>query len=139
MAGLHHGVESFEVLIEVRKETRTDGVEKPEVKILEEQPGSGVQIEKGALISCHFKGRLEDGTVFDSSEKHGKPYECVVGSKKLIAGWSLGLLGMCAGGKRKFFVPHELAYGERAVGNVIKAKSNLIYEVEVLEVRPRDS
>lgn len=108
------------------------------VTILEDQPGSGPEVQKGALVFCHFTGTLEDGTKFDSSYDHGRPYECVVGSKKVIAGWSQGLLGVRAGGKRKFFVPSALAYGERQVGSLIKPNSNLIYEVEVLEVRPRE-
>lgn len=109
-----------------------------EITILNDEPGNGTLIEKGALVFCRFSGTLEDGTVFDSSEKHGRPYECVVGSKKLIAGWSQGLLGMREGGKRKFFVPSKLAYGDRQVGPLIPPKSNLIYEVEILEVRPRE-
>lgn len=109
-----------------------------EVKILEDVPGSGKTIEKGALVFCHFTGTLEDGTKFDSSYDHGRPYECVVGSKRLIVGWSQGLMGMSEGGRRKFFVPAALAYGERAVGAFIKPHSNLIYDVEVLEVRPRE-
>ena len=108
----------------------------PVINVLEDAPGAGTEILKGALVFCFFTGRLEDGTVFDSSTE--RRYECVVGSKKLIAGWSQGLLGMREGGRRKFFVPSELAYGERAVGAFIKPHSNLIYEVEVLEVRNRE-
>lgn len=109
-----------------------------EIKILDDHPGHGIAIEKGALVRCHFTGYLEDGTKFDSSLDHGRPYECVVGSKKVIVGWSQGLIGVREGGRRKFFVPAALAYGDRQVGALITPGSNLIYDVEVLEVRPRE-
>ena len=109
-----------------------------EVKILEDIPGTGKTVQKGALVFCHFTGYLEDGTKFDSSHNHGRPFESVIGSKRVIAGWSQGLMGMKEGGKRKFFVPSKIAYGERQIGAFIKPHSNLIYEVEVIEVRLRE-
>jgi FKBP-type peptidyl-prolyl cis-trans isomerase len=115
------------------------GAHPSEIQILEDIPGIGVAVVKGALVFCHFTGYLEDGTKFDSSYDHGRPFECVVGSKKVIAGWSQGLMGMKEGGRRKFFVPAALAYGERQIGAFIKPNSNLIYEVEVIEVRPREA
>jgi peptidylprolyl isomerase len=45
---------------------------------------------------------------------------------------------MKVGGKRKLFVPAHLAYGERQVGPVIKSNSNLVFEIELLEVLTRD-
>ncbi len=107
------------------------------VEILAEQPGAdGPAVEKGALIRCYFTGSLEDGTVFDSARE--RAYECVVGSKKVIVGWSQGLTGMRAGGRRKFRVPAELAYGDRAIGTKIPPNSALIYDVELIEVRLRE-
>ncbi|MNL71634.1 FK506-binding protein [compost metagenome] len=61
-----------------------------------------------------------------------------MGSKKVIAGWSQGVMGMKAGGRRTIFIPAHLAYGERQVGEFIKPHSNLIFHVEMLEVRPRE-
>lgn len=109
-----------------------------EIRILGEKVGTGVAIAKGALIRCNFVGTLEDGTKFDSSYDHGRAYECVIGSKKLIAGFSLGLIGAREGGQRKFFVPASLAYGDRQVGTVIRPHSNLIFDIEILEVRLRE-
>lgn len=109
-----------------------------QVQIEELKIGEGVEALKGALVFIHFEGRLEDGTVFDSTAKHNRPFECVVGSKKIIPGLSSGLLGMKEGGKRKVFIPSELAYGEREVGGLIKPHSNLIFEIELLEARNRD-
>ena len=62
----------------------------------------------------------------------------MIGTRRVIAGWDQGIIGMKVGGKRKLFVPAHLAYGERGVGTLIKANSNLIFEVELLEVLTRD-
>lgn len=109
-----------------------------EIKILEDHPGSGIEAAKGALCFVQYDGYLDDGTLFDSSRKHGRPFEFVLGSKKVIAGWSQGILGMKEGGTRKFFVPAHLAYGERQVGALITPHSNLTFKVEMIEVRPRE-
>ena len=101
------------------------------------QEGTGKAAVKGALLICHYTGTLEDGTKFDSSYDHGRPFQFVIGSKRVIQGWDLGLMGMKEGGKRKLFVPAHLGYGEREK-NRIPANSNLIFEIELLEVRVRD-
>ena len=109
-----------------------------ELKIVDLVVGDGVAAVKGALLVCHYTGTLEDGTVFDSSYNHGRPFQFVIGSGRVIKGWDQGLMGMKVGGKRKLFVPSALAYGERQMGAHIKPHSNLIFEVELLEVRIRE-
>ena len=109
-----------------------------ELKITDIILGEGPEAAKGALCLVHYSGYLEDGTPFDSTQAHGRPFEFVIGSKKVIVGWSQGLLGMKAGGKRKIYIPSALAYGDRAIGKLITPHSNLIFEVELLEVRPRE-
>jgi peptidylprolyl isomerase len=100
--------------------------------------GDGKAAVKGALITTEYSGQLEDGTTFDSSYDRGKPFQCVIGTGRVIKGWDQGLMGMKVGGKRKLFVPAHLAYGERQVGEYIKPNSNLIFEIELLEVLTRD-
>ena len=100
--------------------------------------GDGKAAVKGALITTEYRGQLEDGTTFDSSYDRGKPFQCVIGTGRVIKGWDQGLMGMKVGGKRKLFVPAHLAYGERQVGEYIKPNSNLIFEIELLEVLTRD-
>ncbi|MFR0690540.1 FKBP-type peptidyl-prolyl cis-trans isomerase [Enterobacterales bacterium AE_CKDN230030158-1A_HGKHYDSX7] len=100
--------------------------------------GDGKAVVKGALITTQYKGTLEDGTVFDSSWDKGRPFQCVIGTGRVIKGWDIGLMGMKVGGKRKLFVPAELGYGERQVGAHIKPHSNLLFEIELLEVLTRD-
>lgn len=108
-----------------------------ELQIEDLQTGDGKAVVKGALITAHYTGWLEDGTVFDSSVQKGRPFQCVIGTGRVIKGWDLGLMGMRVGGRRKLFVPAHLGYGERTVGP-IPANSNLIFEIELLEVLTRD-
>ncbi|MDF2178886.1 FKBP-type peptidyl-prolyl cis-trans isomerase [Aliiglaciecola sp. CAU 1673] len=100
--------------------------------------GDGKAAVKGALITAHYRGTLDDGTEFDSSYAKGRPFQTVLSANKVIQGWFLGLQGMKVGGKRRLFVPAHLAYGERQVGDKIPPNSNLLFEVELLEVLTRD-
>ncbi|MCY1342804.1 FK506-binding protein [compost metagenome] len=109
-----------------------------ELQITDIQLGDGKEVVKGALITTQYRGTLEDGTEFDSSYARGKPFQCVIGTGRVIKGWDIGLQGMKVGGKRKLFVPAHLAYGERQVGAHIKPGSNLMFEIELLEVLTRD-
>lgn len=109
-----------------------------ELRIEDLQPGDGKAVVKGALITTQYRGWLEDGTCFDSSYQRGKPFQCVIGSGRVIKGWDQGLMGMRVGGKRKLWVPAHLAYGERQIGAHITPHSNLIFEIELLEVLTRD-
>ncbi|RJG11000.1 FKBP-type peptidyl-prolyl cis-trans isomerase [Pseudomonas cavernicola] len=109
-----------------------------EVQVVDIQLGDGKEVVKGALITTHYNGYLEDGTTFDSSYDRGKPFQCVIGTGRVIKGWDQGLMGMKVGGKRKLFVPAHLAYGESQFGPYIKPNSNLIFEIELLEVLTRE-
>jgi peptidylprolyl isomerase len=109
-----------------------------ELVIKDLQLGDGKEVIKGALIHAHYRGFLEDGTEFDSSYSRGKPFQCVIGTGRVIKGWDQGIPGMKVGGKRKLFVPAHLAYGERQMGAFIKPNSNLIFEIELFEVLTRD-
>jgi len=109
-----------------------------ELVIEDLQLGDGKAVVKGALITTQYHGFLEDGSKFDSSYDRGKPFQCVIGTGRVIKGWDQGLMGMKVGGKRKLFVPSHLGYGERQFGAHIKPHSNLIFEIELLEVLTRD-
>jgi peptidylprolyl isomerase len=109
-----------------------------ELKIEDIQVGDGKEVVKGALITTQYNGYLEDGRKFDSSYDRGKAFQCVIGTGRVIKGWDIGMMGMRVGGKRKLYVPAHLGYGEREFGAFIKPNSNLIFEVELLEVLTRD-
>ncbi|MFN3580762.1 MAG: FKBP-type peptidyl-prolyl cis-trans isomerase [Pseudomonas sp.] len=109
-----------------------------ELQVTDIEVGTGTEVVKGALITTQYKGMLEDGTVFDSSYERGKAFQCVIGTGRVIKGWDLGMMGMRVGGKRRLFVPAHLGYGASQFGAHIKPHSNLIFEVELLEVLPRE-
>ena len=109
-----------------------------ELLITDIREGEGKEVVKGALITTQYNGLLEDGTTFDSSYDRGKPFQCVIGTGRVIKGWDIGLMGMKVGGVRKLFVPAHLAYGDRHMGAHIKPGSNLLFEIELLEVLTRD-
>jgi FKBP-type peptidyl-prolyl cis-trans isomerase FklB len=75
---------------------------------------------------------LMDGTVFDSSVDRGQPAS--FGVTQVISGWVEGLQLMNVGSKYKFFIPYDLAYGERAAGPAIGPFSTLVFEVELLGI-----
>ncbi|WP_027470066.1 FKBP-type peptidyl-prolyl cis-trans isomerase [Deefgea rivuli] len=100
--------------------------------------GEGKAAVKGALITTHYTGTLADGTVFDSSHRKGKPFQCVIGTGRVIKGWDIGIMGMRVGGKRRLSVPAHLAYGERQISEHIAPNSDLYFEIELLEVLTRD-
>lgn len=109
-----------------------------ELQITDSLVGTGKEAVKGALLIVQYEGFLEDGTKFDSSYDRGKPFQCVIGTGRVIKGWDIGMMGMKEGGKRTLHVPSHLAYGDRQIGEFIKPHSNLIFHVELLEVRTRD-
>lgn len=109
-----------------------------ELRIEEVVVGDGKAVVKGALIQTEYVGRLEDGTVFDSSAARGKPFQCVIGTGRVIKGWDQGLMGMKVGGKRKLWVPATLGYAERGMGSRVPPHANLYFEIELLEVLTRD-
>jgi len=109
-----------------------------ELRVEDIQLGDGKAVVKGALITTQYRGTLSDGTLFDSSYERGKPFQCVIGTGRVIKGWDIGLMGMRVGGKRRLFVPAQLGYGERQVGAHIPPNSDLHFEIELLEVLTRD-
>jgi len=64
-----------------------------ELQIIDLEPGDGKAAVKGALITTHYRGWLEDGTEFDSSYSRGKPFQCVIGTGRVIKGWDQGDYG----------------------------------------------
>lgn len=111
-----------------------DSMEITELQIQDIIVGDGAEAVEGANISVHYSGTLTDGTKFDSSYDRGTPFEFILGAGEVIEGWDKGFAGMKVGGKRKLTIPSNMAYGERAVGD-IPANSTLIFEVELLEVK----
>ncbi|MBU2330279.1 FKBP-type peptidyl-prolyl cis-trans isomerase [Patescibacteria group bacterium] len=97
--------------------------------------GTGTEAKKGDTVSVNYVGALPDGTVFDASANHGGPFSFQLGGGQVIAGWDQGLVGMKVGGKRTLIIPPDMAYGARAVGDVIPANATLLFEVELVGVQ----
>jgi FKBP-type peptidyl-prolyl cis-trans isomerase len=85
-----------------------------------------------STVRVHYHGTLINGTVFDSSVERGEPVEFPLNG--VIAGWTEGVQLMNVGDKYRFFIPAELAYGDRQASPLIPAGSTLIFEVELLEI-----
>ncbi len=80
-----------------------------------------------------YTGYLQDGTVFDSSAKHPEmgPFVLQQGAHGVIPGWDTGFYGMRVGGKRRLFIPHQLAYGPRGNG-AVPPSADLVFDVELV-------
>ena len=101
----------------------------------DEVVGTGAVAANGDSVTVNYVGSLTNGTVFDASANHGSTgFTFTLGAGQVIKGWDIGVAGMKEGGKRKLIIPASLAYGDRAVGNVIPANSTLVFEVELVKV-----
>jgi FKBP-type peptidyl-prolyl cis-trans isomerase FklB len=94
--------------------------------------GTGIAPKAMDTVTVHYKGTLLNGTEFDSSYKRNEPLSLPLNG--VIAGWTEGVQLMQTGAKYKFFIPYNLAYGERGAGQDIPPYSTLIFEIELLKV-----
>ncbi|EHO66915.1 hypothetical protein HMPREF9140_01860 [Prevotella micans F0438] len=94
--------------------------------------GNGKQPKATDRVKCHYEGTLIDGTKFDSSYDRGEP--ATFGLNQVIAGWTEGVQLMQEGAKYRFFIPYNLAYGERGAGSSIPPFAALVFDVELIEV-----
>ena len=93
--------------------------------------GKGKKPSATDKVKVHYHGTLIDGTVFDSSVERGEPI--VFALNQVIPGWTEGVQLMPVGSKFTFYIPQELAYGDRETGS-IKPYSALIFEVELISI-----
>jgi FKBP-type peptidyl-prolyl cis-trans isomerase FklB len=97
-------------------------------RVLEE--GEGEAPRPTDLVTVHYRGTLIDGTEFDSSHRRGQPANFNVSN--VIPGWTEGLQLMKPGARYEFFIPPNLAYGERGSGPIIGPNAALIFNVELI-------
>ena len=115
---------------------KKDGIEVTEsgLQYNHETLGEGESPTAEDTVTVHYRGTLIDGTEFDSSYKRGEPISFPLNG--VIPGWTEGLQLMKIGGKTKFFIPQELAYGARPNQNgPIPPFAALIFEVELIDIK----
>ena len=133
VAGEKNAADATKFLAENKKK---DGVKTTasglQYKVTKE--GTGAQPKETDTVTVNYRGTLINGTEFDSSYKRGQPATFPVNG--VIKGWTEALQLMKTGSKYQLFIPADLAYGPRAAGPDITPNSALIFEVELLEVKP---
>ncbi|MFW5830222.1 MAG: FKBP-type peptidyl-prolyl cis-trans isomerase [Planctomycetota bacterium] len=103
-------------------------------EVIEE--GEGAKPEASDKVRVHYRGTTIGGEEFDSSYSRGEPAEFPLDG--VIPGWTEGLQQMKTGAKYKLYVPSDLAYGERGSGGAIGPDETLIFEVELLDILPKE-
>jgi FKBP-type peptidyl-prolyl cis-trans isomerase FklB len=98
--------------------------------------GTGPKPTASDTVVCNYKGTFINGTEFDSTAKHGgQPATFPVGG--VIKGWTEALQLMPVGSKWELYIPSDLAYGTRGAGGAIGPNQTLIFEVELLSIKPK--
>ena len=104
------------------------------LRYIDTKIGTGELAPINKFYTVQYTGWLaSDGKKFDSSYDHGSPITFPVGAHRVIPGWDTGFQGMHIGGKRRLFIPYQLAYGEAGRGP-IPPKADLIFDIELLSV-----
>lgn len=115
---------------------KVEGTPKPlySLRYIDTQVGAGELAKEQQYYTVKYTGWLTDGTKFDSSYDHpgGEPIVFPYGARRVIPGWDTGFEGMRVGGKRRLFIPYQLAYGESGRAPVIPPKADLIFDVELV-------
>ena len=105
------------------------------LKYIIHKPGTGQEVKNGKFIDVHYAGFLKDGTNFDNTWKKKQPYTFRIGRGQVIPGWEEALPMLKEGGNATLFIPHTLAYGKAGNPPVIPERAELIFYVELANVR----
>lgn len=107
-----------------------------ELEIIDVEVGTGEEVKAGATITAHYTGALcKNGIIFQSSLDFGRPI--TFGLNQVIKGWTLGVPGMKVGGTRRLIIPAEQAYGAASPAPNIPANSDLVFDIDLIEI-PRN-
>ena len=96
--------------------------------------GTGPLAPPQKFYTVRYTGWLTDGTKFDSSYDHPgqEPITFFNGAHRVIPGWDTGFTGMRVGGKRRLYIPYQLAYGEAGREGAIPPRADLIFDIELV-------
>ena len=104
-----------------------------ELEIIDTDIGTGEEVRPGAKIKAHYTGALvKNGIIFQSSHDFGKAI--VFGLDQVIAGWTQGVPGMKVGGTRRLIIPSEMAYGSARASKDIPPNSDLVFDIDLIEI-----
>lgn len=124
------------------KEVKAMTAKITELQKIDTQVGTGREAEPGFNVTVHYTGWLYDasaengkGKKFDSSLDRNQPFNFFLGGGQVIQGWDEGFAGMKIGGKRTLIIPSEMGYGARGAGGAIPPNADLIFDVELLDVK----
>ena len=106
------------------------------LEVTDVSSGTGVAAQRGDGLAIHYRGTLENGKEFDSSYPRGETLDFTLGAGELIKGMDEGLVGLKVGGKRRLRIPPNMGYGAGGVPGVIPPNAVLIFEVELMAIRP---
>lgn len=112
----------------------SDQTDTSQLIVQDEVVGTGATASAGDTVSVNYTGKLQDGTVFDTSVGRS-PISFILGTGQVIPGWDQGLQGMKVGGKRVLIIPSTLGYGSQGYGP-IPGGATLVFEVELLNIVP---
>ena len=101
------------------------------------EAGEGLKPKDGEQCSVHYEGRLEDGSIFDSSYERGDPLELSVGTGQVIKGWDLGIAAMTLGEKAELHIKSDYGYGDSGSPPKIPGGATLIFKVELVKIGDR--
>lgn len=105
-----------------------------ELQIIDVSEGTGATVAPGAKITAHYTGALcKNGIIFQSSHDFGNAI--TFGLDQVIQGWTKGVPGMKVGGMRRLVIPSEMAYGSARAASNIPPNSDLVFDIELVEIK----
>jgi len=100
-----------------------------------EKKGNGPKPKVSSTVLAHYRGTLINGKEFDSSYARNEPTEFPL--NQVIPCWTDGMTQMPVGSKATLVCPADIAYGNRGAAPAIPPGATLIFNVELLEIRPK--
>src|SRR5580658_3704653 len=106
------------------------------IRYVIERPGKGPLLQPGDMVMVHYVGKLLSGKIFDQNHDDKKPFSFRVDRGYVIEGWDQILQLMRPGDKWLVIIPPELAYGRRGYPPRVPSYATLVFEIEILGIKP---
>ena len=89
-------------------------------------------------MAVHYAGKFPEGKQFDSSYQRERPFVFEIGSGKVIRCWDEAFMHLAKGTKARLYCPSDYAYGSGGAGRIIPPDSDLIFDVELIDINPTE-